>query len=170
MPQTGRNTILLVQEIDAVLGSDALVMGYLTEHSHNISNEIANEATESGRVKDYGDNDESFDTTMYVEKGDAGQLAIKNAIRNKKKLKIWEVDINTNANGQHDATFAYVVAESYDKSSPAEGFEEISSTLQVIGESVEGELPPLPESVIEFGKYGFETPGETGTEAPATGA
>lgn len=169
MPQTGRNTILLLQEIDAVLGADALVLGYLTEHTHNISNEIANEATKSGRVKDYGDNDESFDTTSYVEKGDKGQLAVKNAIRKKKKLKLWEVDINLNANGQHEATFAYVIAESYEKSSPAEGFEEISSTMQVIGESVEGELPPLPDSVIQFGKYGFEVPGETGAE-PAAGA
>ncbi|MGG3573409.1 phage major tail protein, TP901-1 family [Bacillus gobiensis] len=167
MPQTGRNSILMVQEIDAIIGSDAFVLGYVTEHSHSISNEIANEATKSGRVKDYGDNDESFDTTMYVEKGDSGQNAIKQGIKQKKKLKLWEVDINKNANGQHNATFAYVVAESYEKSSPSDGFEEISSTLQVIGESQEGELPPLPPEVIEFGKYGFETPGETGQPAPS---
>lgn len=165
MSRSGRKTILLVQLEDATIGSDAFVLGHLTEHTHSIENEVLNEPTKFGRIKEYGDNDESFETTLYVEKGDAGQNAIKQGIKQKKKVKLWEVDIDLNANGKHDSVFAYCIVENYEKSSPGDGLEEISSTLQVIGESKDGELEPLPAEVIEFAQYGFETPGETGTPA-----
>lgn len=166
MTRSGKKSILMAQLEDAVIGADAFVLGHLTEHTHNIENEILNEASKFGRIKEYGDSDESFDTTLYVEKGDAGQLAIKQGIRQKKKVKLWEVDIELNANGKHDSLFAYCIVENYEKSSPGDGLEEISSTLQVINESQEGELAPLPPEVIEFAQYGFETPGETGATEP----
>lgn len=166
MTRSGKKSILMVQLEDAVIGSDAFVLGHLTEHTHAIENEILNEASKFGRIKEYGENDENFDTTMYVEKGDAGQQGIKQGIKKKKKVKLWEVDTELNENGAHDTVFAYCIVENYEKSSPGDGLEEISSTLQVVGESQDGELPELPPEVIDFAQYGFETPGETGSEAP----
>jgi len=51
-----------------------------------------------------------------------------------------------------------------EKSSPGDGFQELSATLQVIGKSKQGKLPKLPQEVIEFATYGFETPGEKSGE------
>ncbi|WP_246202676.1 phage major tail protein, TP901-1 family [Virgibacillus doumboii] len=167
MTRSGKKSILMAQLEDAVIGSDAFVLGHLTEHTHSIENEILNEASKFGRIKEYGENDESFDTTMYVEEGDAGQSAIKKGIKQRKKIKLWEVNTELNANGMHDAIFAYCIAENYEKSSPGDGLEEITSTLSVIGTSQDGELAPLPPEVIEFAQYGFETPGETGADQPA---
>lgn len=161
----GKDKILLIQAADAVLGTDAVVFGSLTEHGHSIENDIIDEKTKFGRIVGYGSNSESFEITAYGEKGDPGQKAILNAIKNKKQIKIWEVDVNPDELGTHDAIFAYCIVESVERTS-GESFEEISSTVQVIHESVEGKFPALPPEVIEFAKYGFETPGEATGEFP----
>lgn len=157
----GKDTILLVQPIGATIGSDALVVAELTENSYSIENELIDEMTKSGRRLGYGPNSESFEMTAYGKKGDAGQKAVLDAIKNKTKLKIWEVDLVPNAAGTYDATFAYCLVESVEKSSPGDNYQEVSATLQVDGQSVEGTLTTLPAGIDEL-LYDFETPGETG--------
>lgn len=164
--KNGKDTIYLIQATDAVHGSDALVIANQTEGTYSIENEMIDEQTKFGRIVGYGNNSESFELTAYGEQGDAGQKATMDAIKKKKQVKLWEVDINTNTSGKHPAIFAYCIVESVEKSSPQDGFEEISATYQVIGQTQEGEVPALPEDVIEFARYGFETPGETTGEFP----
>lgn len=166
----GKDSVLLVQSTDAALAAQGYLIGNETEHTHSMENELLDEQTKFGRILGYGQTSESFEGTCYAETTDAGQKAIVGAIRKKKSIKLWEVDINLNANGMHDALFAYALVESVEKSSSQDGFVEVSFTTQVIGESQEGELPPLPPEMIEFARYGFEAPGETtgefGDEAP----
>lgn len=164
--QSGKDTILLVQSTDAALGSDGLIIGNLTENSYSIENEILDEQTKFGRIVNYGENSESFELTAYGEHGDPGQTAVLNAIKQKKQIKIWEVDINLNVNGKHNAVFGYGIVESVEKSHPQDGFTEISATVQILGDTQEGELEPLPIEVIEFARYGFEKPGEATGETP----
>lgn len=160
--QTGKNTILLVQPLDATIGAEGLIVANLTENSYSIENEIVDEMTKMGRIVEYGENSESFELTAYGKKGDAGQEAVIGAIKNKVKLKVWEVDLEPNGTGAYDATFAICIVESAETSSPTEGFKEVSATLQVTGASVEGELLTLPASATQA-PYEFETPGQTGT-------
>ncbi|QOV10937.1 phage major tail protein, TP901-1 family [Viridibacillus arvi] len=166
--QSGKDTVLLVQPAKAALKSDGFMIGNLTDNTHSMENELSDEKTKFGRILAYGDNSESFELTCFGDKKDPGQRAVINAIRNKEQLKVWEVDLNTveNEEGEevHDTIFAYVLVESVEKSNPQEGFQEISSTVQVIGQSQEGQLPKLPIEVIDFAKYGFEKPGEKSGE------
>jgi TP901-1 family phage major tail protein len=164
--QNAKDSILLIQATDAPLASAASVIGNLTENSYSIENEITDEKTKFGRLVGYGQNSESFEFSAYVETGDAGQAAILSAIKNKKQIKVWEVDLNLNATGKHVANFGYCIVESVEKSASQEGFVEYSGTMQVIGETQPGELTALPAEVIEFAKYGFETPGESTGEFP----
>lgn len=164
--QNGKDTILLVQSTDAVLAAEGLLIGNLTENTYSIENEILDESTKFGRIVGYGQNSESFEFTAYGETGDPGQKAVLDAIKNKKQLKVWEVDINLNELGKHDAVFAYTIVESVEKSAPQDGFVEISATVQVIGDSQEGEIDALPAELIEFAKYGFEAPGAATGEFP----
>lgn len=159
--RNGKDTIILVQPVDAPLGSQALVLAHQTESSHSYERELVDEQTKFGRVLSYGNLSETIELTCYGETNDPGQKAALDAIKKGKQLKVWEVDINLNENGKHPALFAYTLVESAENSFPGDNFEEISTTLQVIGESVDGELDPLPIEIIEFGKYGFEAPGET---------
>lgn len=162
----GKDTIIMVQSTDAALAAEGLFVGNLTENSYSIENDMLDETTKFGRIVGYGQNSESFEFTAYGEKGDLGQKAILDAIRNKRELKVWEVDVNLNEEGTHDAMFAYTIVESVEKSSPQDGFEEISATVQVIASAQEGTLPALPIEVLEFAKYGFEAPGESTGEFP----
>jgi TP901-1 family phage major tail protein len=159
--QSGKNTILLVQPIDATIGSEGLLVAELTENSYSIENEIIDEMTKMGRIVEYGENSESFELTAYASKGDAGQRAILDAIKQKKKLKVWEVDKVANEGGTYDAKFAQCIVESVE-ASHGDSFSELSATLQVYGESQEGTLATLPTAVTQA-PYEFENPGETGT-------
>lgn len=167
--QTGKNTILLVQPVDNTIGDPGLLVANLTENSYSIENELIDEMTKMGRILAYGENSESFELTAYGKKGDPGQEAILNAIKQKQKLKVWEVDLEENENNTYNATFAYCLVESAEKSAPTDGFLEVTATLQVEGSSVEGELTTLPEGITNGSPYGFETPGQTG-EPAQTGA
>lgn len=164
--QNGKDTILLVQSTDAALAAAGLLIGNLTENSYSIENDILDESTKFGRIVGYGQNSESFELTAYAETGDEGQKAILDAIKNKKQIKVWEVDINLNPLGKHDAVFAYGIVESVEKSAPQDGFVELSATVQVIGASQEGEIDALPAELIDFAKYGFEKPGAKTGEFP----
>ncbi|MCJ0932922.1 phage major tail protein, TP901-1 family [Virgibacillus halodenitrificans] len=165
MPRSGKKSLLLIQREDAVIGTDAFVLGQLTEHTHAKENELVDEQSKFGRILAYGNTSESFDITAWVETNDPGQLEIGSALDDEVRVKIWEVNTELNANGKHDAIFAYTLVESTEKSSPGDGFEEFSSTVQVEGKSQKGELPQLPPEVLEFAQYGFEEPGETGSIA-----
>jgi len=158
----GKDIITLVQAADDSNG--ALVVANLTENSHSIENELIDEQTKFGRVLGYGQNSEEMDITCYGERGDAGQKAVIDAIKNKKKLKVWEVDREKNENDAYDAVFAYAFVESVEKSSEQDGFQEIEVTLQIEGESQEGELTTLPEGALpgESG-YDFEEPATSDT-------
>ncbi len=162
--QNGKDTVLIVQLATNALGEDGYLIGHLTENSHSIENELVDEQTKFGRILAYGQSSESFEVTMFGEKTDPGQKAILDAIRNKVQLKVWQVDLNIVKNDSnedvHDAIFAYTLVESVEVSNPGDSFQEISGTLQVIGESKPGQLPKLPDSVIEFARSAFEKPGE----------
>jgi len=165
MLKNGKDTILLVQPVDATIGDVGLVVAEQTEGTHSIENELIDETSKMGRILAYGQNSESFELTAYGVKGDPGQKAVLNAIRQKKKLKVWEVDLVANAEGTYDAVFAYCLVESVEVSTPGDNFEEVSATLQVEGESVPGVLTTLPEGATSKANYEFETPGETGATA-----
>lgn len=164
--QNGKDFIFLVQSTDAKLGSNALVIANQTDGSHSRSRELSDEQTKFGRVLGYGNLTETMELTCYGQTGDPGQMAVINAILEGKQIKVWKVNTVLNANGKHDADFAYGLVESAEESYPTEGFAEVTATIQVIGQSVKGELDPLPLEVIEFGRYGFEAPGEKTGEYP----
>ena len=163
--QQGKDVILMFQSTDAALASSGYVLGHLTDNKYSIENDILDETTKFGRIVGYGQNSEAFEFTAFAEKADPGQKAVLDAIRNKKQIKVWEVDLNVNEEGTHDSLFAYSIVESVEKSA-ADGFVELSGTVQVIGSTVEGTIPALPPEVIEFATYGFEAPGATTGEFP----
>ncbi|MGR6896997.1 phage major tail protein, TP901-1 family [Rummeliibacillus sp. BSL5] len=160
MLKNGKDTILLIQSATAALGESAFVIAQQTDLSHSIETEMSDEKTKFGRVVAPGTTSESFELTAYGDSGDKGQELIFEAIQKGAQIKVWKVDLVLNENGKHNATFAYGYFESADEKAGTEGFVEVSGTIQVLGQSQKGELDPLPIEVIEFGKYGFEKPGE----------
>ncbi|MFS0560139.1 phage major tail protein, TP901-1 family [Terribacillus sp. 179-K 1B1 HS] len=170
MARSGKKSIILVQDVTKTLGDGGELIGELSEHTHSKENELLDEQTKFGRILAYGNTSESFEITAYRDPADAGQNAVADALDNERQIKIWEINTDLNANGKHDAIFAYALVENTDKDSSGDGLEEFSSTLQVIGKSQKGELDKLPDEMLNFGQYGFEVPGETGTEPPAAGA
>lgn len=164
--QQGKDTVLAVQDVTAALGEGGHIIKGLTENSYSIENDMIDESTKFGRIVGYGQNSETFEVTAYGEKGDLGQKALMDAIKNKRQIKLWEIDISANETGDHDAMFAFCIVESIEKSYPQDGFMEISATLQVIGGTAEGKYPALSPEEVEFATYGFEVPGESTGEFP----
>ncbi|MGG3662100.1 phage major tail protein, TP901-1 family [Bacillus gobiensis] len=168
MPQSGKNIIYLVQAVNSTVGSDALVPGFQTEGTWTREKELTDEQTKSGRIVAPGNKSESIELTLFAEDGDAGQKAIDDAYDNDQDIKVWRINTNLNANGKHDARFAYAVIENLEMSEPSDSFVEMSTSLQIKGVSQKGEIDPLPPEVLEIAQYDFEQPGETGTPAATT--
>lgn len=166
--KNGKDTILLIQKATAALGTDALVIAQQTDLTHSIETEMSDEKTKFGRVVAPGTVSESFELTAYGDTNDEGQKLIIDALKKGEQIKVWKVNLIKNANDKHDAVFAYGYFESAEEKAGVEGFVEVSGTIQVLGQSQDGELPPLPIEVIEFGKYGFETPGQKSGELGGT--
>lgn len=158
----GKDTIYLVQLATAAAGEAAFLVANQTEGSYSIETELVDEQTKFGRLVDYGNSSESFELTAYGQTGDAGQNAILRAIKDKKQLKVWEVNTTKTEAGEYPAVFGYTIVESVERSNATDGFEEISATLQVIGQTQEGTLTSVevPQEVIDFAMYGFEKPGQ----------
>ncbi|MGX9134047.1 phage major tail protein, TP901-1 family [Rummeliibacillus sp. JY-2-4R] len=168
MLKNGKDTILLIQKATAALGEAAFVIAQQTDLSHKTETEMVDEQTKFGRIVAPGNLSESFDVTAYGDTDDEGQKVIFEAIRNGEQVKVWKVNLKKNATDKHDAVFAYGYFESVEESAGTDGFVEVSATIQVLGTSQTGELDPLPDAVIEFGKYGFETPGQKSGELGGT--
>jgi TP901-1 family phage major tail protein len=164
MPVSGKKIIFLFQDTSAPVGSDALFPGFQTDGSHDYAGDLADEQTKNGRVLEYAQDEESADMTFFMSADDDGQKLLKDARKNHKKLKMWEVNVDANANGKHDATFAHVLIEEFNPSFPSDGFAECDVSIQVQGQSQDGEMDLDPE-VVELAQYAFETPGETGSIA-----
>lgn len=158
----GKDSIFLVQLATAGLGEAAFLVANQTEGTYSIETELVDEQTKFGRLVDYGNSSESFELTAYGQTGDDGQNAILQAIKEKKQLKVWEVNTNKNATGEYPTVFGYAIVESVERSNSTDGFEEISATLQIIGQTQNGTLTSaeVPDEVIDFAMYGFEKPGE----------
>lgn len=155
MTTSGKNIHLLVRPVDQT--GDPLIIKHETEDTHSMENELMDEVTKLGRILEYGITNESFEVTAYGEKGDAGQMAIINAIRNKKKLDVWRVDASGDS-GPYPAIYGVVLIESVEKSSSSDSFEEVSATMQVENETVEGELTALPASLTTGAGITFKDP------------
>jgi len=152
-PISGKSVIYLIQ----VPGGTSLLPAYQTEGSWNREQEMTDEQTKSGRVVGYGSKSESIELTFYAGQGDAGQLAIEDAYDNEEEVKIWRVETKLNATNKHNARFAMAIIESMELSDPTDGFVEGSVTFPVLGQSVRGELDPLPAGLIEAAtSYAFE--------------
>ena len=162
--ELGKNILHLVQLATTALGEAGLTVANETDSSHSISNSIVDETTKTGRIVGYGNNSETIDLTMYALRGDKGQEATLDAIRNKVQLKIWKVDTVPGTDTKYDADFGYGVVESYEESAGAEGFREISVTVQIIGEMKKGKLDDIPQALKDFAAYGFEKPGQKSGE------
>jgi TP901-1 family phage major tail protein len=170
MPKNGKDIIYLVQPVNAPIGAEALIPGTQTEGTWTRESSLNDEQTKTGRVLGYGPKTEGFEMTVYDEENDPGLEALDWSYDNEERIKVWRVEKKLNANGQHNARFGYCLIENLEFSDPSEGFVEASVSLPVIGKTQKGELPPLPDSILENSQYEFETPGETGVEAPTTGA
>jgi len=160
-PLRGKDVLYLVQPLNATIGSDALLPGQQTDGGWTVEGDLIDEQTKTGRIVDYGTDNESVDLTLYAVKGDEGQEAIRESKRTHQKIKIWRVEIPLNDNGKHDTYFGYGVIESIE-TSESDSFVELSVSVQIDGQMQPGEIDPLPADLIEAAQYDFEEPGETG--------
>lgn len=153
----GKDIVNFVRPLGAT--TEALYIKSSTENTHSIENELIDEQTKDGRIVDYGQNSESFEFTAFGERNDPGQMAIIDAIRNKEVLEYWQVDRVKNDQDSYDALFAQVVVESVEETN-GDSFQELSGTLQVIGEAQKGTVTTLP-AMPSSSQYPFEEPSAT---------
>lgn len=152
--------VILIQPVDNVLGSDALIPGLQRDIEHSMSRSNSTEGSKMGSYTQIGALSETISAGFLFKTGDEGQQALKRAMKKGLEVKVWIIDTEKNAEDKYNATFGYTVLGELSFSYPYEGVEEISTEMAVQIETVDGEFTALPAGMEDFAAYGFELPGE----------
>lgn len=161
--------ILMAQVTDNVLGADGLVPALQRDLEHSFSRANTTEGSKMGSLTNPGSVSETISCGFLFKSNDEGQLELKRAMKEGKEVKIWIIDttkvtipgaVAPAPTQGYKTDFAYCVLGELSYSYPYEGVEEVTSELTVQIISQEGYLTELPDGIVDFAGYGFETPGE----------
>lgn len=119
---------------------DAWKMTFQTEHERSESQDYESTETKDGSTMSPGAYEATYSLTALYEQGSTKIADVKDALRNSKKLEIWEVetyDIETESvGGEYSEAYLTSVSES----APAEGNIELSMEATVQGKPISGDV------------------------------
>lgn len=144
----GKDEIYIIQSMDST-DTKGQFIAFQTEGSHTKEQDTLDESTKSGRIVGYGTKSESIELSYYAADDDPGQNAIEEAFDNEEAIQVWKVNLNLNKNGKHNSEYGHSIIENLEKSSPQDGFIEVSTTLPVLGKTFKGELPAFDPEFID---------------------
>lgn len=122
-----------------------------TEFSHEMESELMERIV--GKKKDWNQGvvEETINITFNYDREIKGDQALLESIKNGKQMRFWIINNAVNGEGDtayHNATFAYVMAESRNLSVDDES-ETIEGGFKVKLNSAEGEEPKLPDVILD---------------------
>lgn len=88
----GIDRILLYRLLSKATEESAWKMAFQTEHENSMSIDADSTATKDGPIQNVGDIEYDFSATSIMKKGDARIKELKNAMKNKELVEIWEID------------------------------------------------------------------------------
>ena len=164
----GVNTVLFFQDKDdATQDGNDLRLAFQTTHSISRERSTTEEQTKDGTLKDAGAENVSIDITSYVVRDDATHKLLKDAYVRNREIQAWEVDITEQTeNGKYPATYMQGSLTSYNTSSNADGYTELSTTFAVNLSPRDGFVSLTPEEFTAV-QYAFKDFGELASEAGA---
>ena len=152
----GKNTVLLFRLLDEQGTQSAVKLAFQTEHELTESRDTDTTATKDGNIVTPSALETSLDCTSILAKNDETADKLRQALREYKKIEIWEVDLSTKGTGgdaeKYKAMYFQGYVSEWAKSPSAEDSIELSLTFTIegVGQSGFVTLTPEQESVVKY--------------------
>ncbi|MDN6063000.1 MAG: phage major tail protein, TP901-1 family [Staphylococcus simulans] len=154
--------IAVVEPTNNTLGVMGLLVSDLQEGETKISAELSEKIVAGKTDYSYQSVAEELNLTFGRIPGDKGQDQFKQAIKDRKQVKVWLIEKKKRTDGYH-AVFGYAVVEEYGNSFDDEE-DTIEVTVKVKFNTADGVFSELPQSWLDASVAGttveFEKPGE----------
>ena len=154
--------IAVCEPTNNTLGVMGLLVADLQEGENKISAELSEKIVAGKTDYSYQSVSEEINLTFGRIPGDKGQDQFKQAIKNRKQIKVWLIEKTKRSDGHH-AVFGYTVVEEHNNSFDDEE-DTIEVTVKVKFNTADGTFEQLPPSWLDASVAGttveFEKPGE----------
>lgn len=152
----GKNTVLLFRLLEEQGTQSAVKLAFQTEHELTESRDTDTTATKDGNIVTPSALETSLDCTSILAKGDETADKLRQALRDYKKIEIWEVDLSTKGTSldadKYKAMYYQGYVSEWSKSPSAEDSIELSLTFTIegVGQSGYVTLTPEQENVVKY--------------------
>lgn len=152
----GKNTVLLFRLLEEQGTQSAVKLAFQTEHELTESRDTDTTATKDGNIVTPSALETSLDCTSILAKGDETADKLRQALRDYKKIEIWEVDLSTKGDSMNSEKYKAMYYQGYvsewSKSPSAEDSIELSLTFTIegVGQSGFVTLTPEQENVVKY--------------------
>lgn len=124
--------------------ADAWKIGFQTEHERSESQGYDATETKDGSVMSPGVYEASYSLSALYAKASGKIADVKDALRNQKKLEIWEIETYDKEGATVGGEYSEAYITDLSESSPAEGNVELSIEAMVQGKPISGEVNVTP--------------------------
>lgn len=166
-PLVAKKVWYFIQPTDSPLGSPALLPAFQTEGGVTYGGDNIDEQTKMGRIIIKSTDEHSIDLTQYYVPGDESLVAVRDAKKNGKSVKVWRVEVDPalvkkeGAINTYPAQFGYGMPDEVELSD-GDDLVEASYTLNIIGSLKDGYFPLSDTDIAAIeALYDYQNPGET---------
>ena len=149
---------------------DASKLRFQTEHSISMEKESESTQTKDGNVVTVSDGENTADISSLAYREDDTTIetwkTLKKNFQNNDLMEMWQVDINSGANGKtREVDYFQGYFTSFELSSAADGNVELSYTFAINGNGAEGTDSLTAEQLAEVrtAQYDYQTLKASGT-------
>ena len=122
---------------------EAQAIAFTTENSRSVSKDADTTATKDGSIRTPGEAEIEISVTSMLAKGDTFIGELETAMLNDELIEVWEVNLEepvTNGTKQYKGKYYQGYITSYETTSAADGFVEVSLSLGLNGTGAEGNV------------------------------
>ena len=167
---SGKDMLLFFRKRADYKTADASKLRFQTEHSISMEKESESTQTKDGNVVTVSDGENTADISSlaYLEDNTTIETwkTLKKNFQNNDLMEMWQVDINSGANGKTlDVDYFQGYFTSFELSSAADGNVELSYTFAINGNGAEGTDSLTAEQLAEVrtAQYDYQTLKASGT-------
>ena len=151
----GAKIVYLTRLLSEASKSNGEVFAYTTENGLTISNEAESIKTKDGTVRVAGQAELELTLTAALSENGEKYRKYKKACIDGEAIEIWEANLQEPTSGnKYKGTYYQGYITSYEVSSSADGYAELSMTVSISGTGAEGEVTVSTQD-IEKANYVF---------------
>lgn len=157
---SGKRIVYPIRVKNDAATEDGTVLAFTTENGRTKSKDADSTATKDGSIRTPGAMEQEITCTCILAKGDVQIKRLEKALDDDELIEVWEANLDEPAEGENQ--FAGKYFQGYitelEKTSNAEDMVEISLTLGINGNGVDGDVTVTVEQQEAAGYVFVDTP------------